>query len=205
MSIQFFESIDASPSKKRKLQDEFTDLAEKPQGGAELEEAMPGFYEHDEEDVEMGVGIDIVDDILEDHPQSSGITTEVSSEPPIRLLPPTSAPGRGNSDKFASRNSGNSAPDTAYSPGASSSRLGEAKPAAEIQPVVLGTLECPICGKMLATDNQGLNSHIDFCLSRGAILDAQTKAQSPVNAFKTKERKSATRSGKKINRGSGFS
>lgn len=35
---------------------------------------------------------------------------------------------------------------------------------------------CPICSKQLKTDNQGLNAHIDFCLSKGAILEAQAEA-----------------------------
>lgn len=38
------------------------------------------------------------------------------------------------------------------------------------------THSCPICGKELQTDNQGLNEHIDFCLSRGAIREAQAQA-----------------------------
>lgn len=38
---------------------------------------------------------------------------------------------------------------------------------------------CPICGKQLKTDNRGLNAHIDFCLSKGAILEAQVEASSP--------------------------
>ena len=40
-------------------------------------------------------------------------------------------------------------------------------------------LECPICGKMLETDNQGLNEHIDFCLSKQAIKEAQTASLKP--------------------------
>ena len=36
--------------------------------------------------------------------------------------------------------------------------------------------QCPVCGKTLETDNQGLNTHVDFCLSRGAILEAQVAA-----------------------------
>lgn len=38
---------------------------------------------------------------------------------------------------------------------------------------------CPICNKQLKTDNQRLNAHVDFCLSRGAILEAQAEASSP--------------------------
>lgn len=46
-------------------------------------------------------------------------------------------------------------------------------------------LECPICGKMLETDNQGLNEHVDFCLSKQAIKEAQTASlQSTSNGTK---------------------
>lgn len=31
---------------------------------------------------------------------------------------------------------------------------------------------CPICSKTLQTDNAGLNAHVDWCLSRSAILEA---------------------------------
>lgn len=34
-------------------------------------------------------------------------------------------------------------------------------------------LECPLCRKRLETNNQGLNEHIDFCLSKQAIKEAQ--------------------------------
>ena len=35
---------------------------------------------------------------------------------------------------------------------------------------------CPVCFKSLMADNQEFNAHIDFCLSRGAIRDAQVEA-----------------------------
>lgn len=38
--------------------------------------------------------------------------------------------------------------------------------------------ECPVCARTLETDNDGFNSHIDFCLSRGAIREAQSEASS---------------------------
>jgi len=41
---------------------------------------------------------------------------------------------------------------------------------------------CPICRKQLKTDNQGLNAHIDFCLSKGAILEAQAEGSTPKKA-----------------------
>ena len=35
---------------------------------------------------------------------------------------------------------------------------------------------CPVCSRTLVTDNRGLNEHIDFCLSRGAIREARSLA-----------------------------
>ena len=35
---------------------------------------------------------------------------------------------------------------------------------------------CPVCSRTWVTDNQGLNEHIDFCLSRDAIREARTSA-----------------------------
>ena len=35
---------------------------------------------------------------------------------------------------------------------------------------------CPVCSRTLFTDNQGLNEHIDFCLSRDAIREARSSA-----------------------------
>ena len=36
---------------------------------------------------------------------------------------------------------------------------------------------CPVCSRTLVTDNQGLNEHIDFCLSRDAIREARSSAE----------------------------
>jgi len=35
---------------------------------------------------------------------------------------------------------------------------------------------CPVCSRTLVTDNQGLNEHIDFCLSRDVIREARSSA-----------------------------
>ncbi|KAF9653959.1 DNA/RNA polymerase [Thelephora ganbajun] len=35
---------------------------------------------------------------------------------------------------------------------------------------------CPVCSRTLLMDNQGLNEHIDFCLSRDAIREARSSA-----------------------------
>jgi DNA polymerase kappa len=36
---------------------------------------------------------------------------------------------------------------------------------------------CPICSQILMTDNQGLNAHVDFCLSRTAIQEARNEGR----------------------------
>lgn len=41
-----------------------------------------------------------------------------------------------------------------------------------------GPLVCPLCSRRLNTDNVGLNEHIDFCLSRSAIMEASSSAVS---------------------------
>ncbi|KAG8926671.1 hypothetical protein FRC01_008524 [Tulasnella sp. 417] len=44
---------------------------------------------------------------------------------------------------------------------------------------------CPICNRSLETDNAGLNSHIDFCLSRGIIKQASAEGdKAPVTPKK---------------------
>lgn len=35
---------------------------------------------------------------------------------------------------------------------------------------------CPICSRTFETDNQGLNAHIDWCLSKSLIKETQTAA-----------------------------
>lgn len=54
-----------------------------------------------------------------------------------------------------------------------SSVVADDKPAKQVQ-------VCPICQKELETDNSGLNAHIDFCLSKGAIMQATAPTGSPV-------------------------
>ncbi|KAH6913891.1 DNA polymerase kappa [Coprinopsis sp. MPI-PUGE-AT-0042] len=48
-------------------------------------------------------------------------------------------------------------------------------------------LHCPICSKKIQTTNQGLNEHIDFCLSRGAIREAQASVDTSVPAKKDRK------------------
>lgn len=49
--------------------------------------------------------------------------------------------------------------------------------ASSVLPSISGPEEqsCPLCGRVLHTDNHGLNAHIDFCLSRSAIMEVQAE------------------------------
>ncbi|KAL7281450.1 hypothetical protein ACG7TL_004764 [Trametes sanguinea] len=54
-------------------------------------------------------------------------------------------------------------------------------------------LECPICSRMLETDNDGLNAHIDFCLSKQAIKEAQAASLQTAVPSKAAVRKNILR------------
>lgn len=65
-------------------------------------------------------------------------------------------------------------------------------------------LTCPICSKTMQTDNRGLNEHIDFCLSKGAIREAQAmgSGQKPLfGASSSSSRSTAKLKKRKTSRG----
>jgi DNA polymerase kappa len=116
---------------------------------------MPGFYE--EEENAEGRGFDAPDDEEQIH-------ISHDSKPPHherRTRPPASAPGPSRTKPT----------DSTFSATTS-------KPMSARQGDRVRHQDCPICGRLLETDNKGLNAHIDFCLSRNVIMEAQTEAQS---------------------------
>lgn len=142
----------------------------------EFEEAMPGFHEHDERDNPMSQA-DVDDDEI------PGVMARTSP------TNPASGP-----DRLISSNSAKSRAPEAVPPAPPELRP---QPSIKLHSTMLPVLsdrsvekpnttpvaeshDCPVCGKTLATDNQGINSHIDFCLSREAIREAQVEASSPV-------------------------
>lgn len=129
------------------------DVGEQPEPEGE-EDSMPGFYE--EEELEL------------DHFGHDEQTMEGSDE---TISKPHSKPRSG----YVSSPLGASSKDTFQPHEASGSSL-----TGQERAVTMAEHHtCPICSKQLKTDNQGLNAHIDFCLSKGAILDAQAEASSP--------------------------
>ena len=125
------------------------DLGERPEPEEE-EDSMPGFYEEEE----------LESDHLEhdDHTTEGPGSDNTLSKPHSKPRSGIGVQSRlGMSSKNTFEASGSSFPD---------------QERAEHH-------TCPVCSKTLKTDNQGFNAHIDFCLSKGAILEAQAEASSP--------------------------
>ncbi|KAG2153707.1 IMS-domain-containing protein, partial [Suillus bovinus] len=152
---RFFEPANSSPRKRPRLASNADDCNDEEHNAGEDHDSMPGFYE-EEEHVE-GRGFDALDDEDQTH-------ISHNSNPPHherRTRPPVSAPG-------PSRTMPSDSPFSATTSKPMSARQGDR----------VRHQDCPICGKLLETDNKGLNAHIDFCLSRNVIMEAQTEAQS---------------------------
>lgn len=124
---------------------------------------MPNYHEDVESDI--------------DEEASSNIS--ISHGSPKRR-PPASAPSAsGSTDAMVSGSSsqkpasftatGSVKPEKRLTPFAESGRSAAGKDG-------IALLTCPLCSKTIETDNDGLNAHIDYCLSKDAIRDAQAKA-----------------------------
>lgn len=168
--------------------DQPVDLSEG-QNQVEHDEAMPGFYEHDEDDTEIDLDMDTNEYMDGDAHHSNEVNAGNARVSQSRSRPPVSAPSRTDhvrqKDMEPSRSGMTVKPlstnNTVRPSIASSSNSYAVEHPLGAPPLkyseVEARLECPICGKTLETDNQGLNSHVDFCLSRGAIMAAQTNAK----------------------------
>lgn len=84
----------------------------------------------------------------------------------------------------------------------SSSSSSKRKPAK--RPDMTDLQTCPICGKSMQADNRAFNAHIDFCLSKDAITQAQVSASgrkpssNTLNTLRVRSpQKSANQAGKK--------
>lgn len=153
---RFFEPSNSSPRKRPRLSSNAECCNDEEDDAGEDHESMPGFYE-EEENVE-GRGFDAPDDEEQTH-----ISHDVKpSHHEQRTRPPASAPGPSRTSRPS---------DPPFSATTS-------KPMSARQGDRVRHQDCPICGKLLETDNKGLNAHIDFCLSRNVIMEAQAEAQS---------------------------
>jgi len=157
--MQFFEPAkDPSSRKRAKMDDGTSEPVNEDHSDQEEEvmaESMPGYHEHDERDEQMRQEDEILD-LSEDKLQEDD---KPRPRPPHSAAAEQSTPGAG-----PSRPRRQSEGEVSRRPGSSSVAQGN-----------LQQLECPICGRTLETDNQGLNAHVDFCLSKGAIMEAQSE------------------------------
>ncbi|KZT29016.1 DNA/RNA polymerase [Neolentinus lepideus HHB14362 ss-1] len=123
-------------------------------------ESMPGYEEHEFE--EAGLEIEIPDDLATGASSSGQALRPASHAKPPSFLSHT---------KPASSSS---------KPVSTKPRSSAHKPRSAAAPKEgVRSCICPICGKIMDTDNSGLNAHVDFCLSRGAILEAQVQSLNP--------------------------
>ncbi|KAF8904417.1 hypothetical protein CPB84DRAFT_1960811 [Gymnopilus junonius] len=154
---RFFESATDDVSRKKIKLENIHD---------EMDESMPGFHEDDETDYRMAED-DHEDDIIEIVDEKEDKTKIRSPAKATRRPPHSTINAEASSSKLQ----------TPPRPRRHSEAASKAsKPASSASSIKLETQECPICGKTMQTDNQGLNAHIDFCLSRGAIREAQVEA-----------------------------
>lgn len=180
---RFFEPVETgSPCKKRRREhtdhDSETILPQPDQGDDEYDEAMPGFHEHDEDDNLSLKDLEMVELELEGHhnmregrPRPPVSAPSSSQNLPMKGVTPPSGIAPRIYLKPHSTSSLN--PISTLKP--HSTRGLPTEPEA-IDSVLTDTHSCPICGKTLQTDNTGLNAHIDFCLSRKTIREAQNEA-----------------------------
>ncbi|KAI0655883.1 hypothetical protein C8Q70DRAFT_401950 [Cubamyces menziesii] len=179
---RFFESAPtkSSPRKRRRSEasivdkdgDDFLRLS---QDG--FATAMPGFYDDAEtgelvagtDDTVAGLGVQIP---VGHAGPSTSRPRSTSHQPSSSTSPHTSSAVRSLGGKHS----------LSVSPKSKKARHAATEKDDDL-PVVLPTpLECPICGKLLDTDNQGLNEHVDFCLSKQAIKEAQTESLKPTSS-----------------------
>jgi DNA polymerase kappa len=148
-------------------------------------EAMLGFHEDDED---PGFELLEEDDIPVETVPVAG-PSKPRPRPPVSApacSPPLPVPSEGKADVPNPKGKNRARAKSIGTHGGESSSTGMDPEIHKSERQPNSTLECPICQKKLQTDNQGLNAHIDFCLSRGAIWDAQAETVGPKKDSATK-------------------
>lgn len=128
---------------------------------------MPGFYEHEEAAHHIEAEGNSEDD------QTGELDTE-TEKPRERPRPPISAPPRPSSSSTKLEDVPQRHIISRPKPlGRERSKSDVGQRPKQLQSGGNEAQVCPICSQTLTTDNQGLNAHIDFCLSRSAIQEAR--------------------------------
>ena len=120
---------------------------------------MPGYYEH--EDVEHDEAAENADvsPMLKPTSLPGPSASRAKSHPPQPVATPSMPPSTQKKPSSAHQK-----------PHSTSAALSTTQ---DDDDVAAEEHTCPICARTLATDNAGLNAHVDFCLSRSAIREAQ--------------------------------
>lgn len=161
-TVQFFENANASssPRKKRKLEVSEDALSLSQDG---YEEAMPNYHED----------LEVDDEALKAHPLPTEEERSEARPPTSVAFTSRSGPSRSISLAEDSDKAGQSS-STLLSPSKRPRSHSQSPSAADDGNLQSQT--CPVCSKTMQTDNQGLNAHVDFCLSKGAIREARAMA-----------------------------
>lgn len=195
--MKFFGAADGggSPTKKQRIAveeqpEEFTRLQ------ASFEDAMPGYHEEAEaeeekDDVHFAFAHAERDAKVANHTNSFGDEcfqpdrrSDHRPRPPNSAPAPTTSQSSPSSSKPTSSRLAELRSVRASSTGPSASSIterghGPSSPSrANASTKESNTQTCPICAKTMVTDNDGLNAHIDFCLSKEAIREAQAGSSS---------------------------
>ncbi|KAL4078385.1 hypothetical protein V8B97DRAFT_1937068 [Scleroderma yunnanense] len=165
---RFFTASSSSPRKKTKREID-TELLQEMAGVGSDEESMPNYYEMEDESEFPGAEDD-------DHVQGKDEVPSAKDIKPRPQKPPST--GKAISSSFLHRE-GPSSLEKDNHEISSARRVPTKLDSMTSSDTSLENHTCPVCGKYMVTDNPGLNAHIDFCLSKGAILEAQTAANRP--------------------------
>ncbi|KAF8894098.1 hypothetical protein BD779DRAFT_1435288 [Infundibulicybe gibba] len=128
-------------------------------------DVMPGFHEDDETDDMSQKHLDepmVDEDYLSVKPISS-------QAPHITRQKPSSLNSSNASIPKLEKASNSSVSSSRRTPLPGDQRIASAE-----------SLECPICGRTLITNNDGFNTHLDFCLSRQEIMKTQAESNNLV-------------------------
>lgn len=175
--VKFFGAADGggSPTKKRRVD------VEDPEHNTTFEDAMPGYHEEAEAEDEaekdamhIGLAEEVMAMVEEDISRSD---VPQAGSHPNRPRPPNSAPPTSSQEKPMTSGPSRLPNVRASSIAPSTSTTRKRRPqspslTSESAPGAV-TQTCPVCSKTMVTDNDGLNAHVDFCLSKEAIREAQ--------------------------------
>lgn len=147
---------------------------------------MPNFHEHNEDD-DIHEYLNEADEVRQEEESERDEDASVGS----KHRPPVSAPARTSLETaqlYRERNtvkphsvSSASNHRSGNRPSAAGSAAHDENVAPNYRPTDSAadsatSQTCPICSKSMMVDNRGFNAHIDFCLSRSAIREAQGEA-----------------------------